>query len=150
MNFAPLWNASLVIKIHAFAAMVALVIGVIQFVAPKGTVPHRALGWTWFVLIMTMLLTAPVIHGARIDTLLDPALCYMPGKTLFWNARCAGTHVLTVYLLLVVPTTPLLARSGNIVAHRDAMIAIWSAALLVAGLFTFDTQRIMHRVLFGN
>lgn len=150
MNLAPLWNASLAIKLHAFAAIVALFVGLIQFFAPKGTIPHRVLGWTWFVLIMAMLLLAPAIHGVRVETILDPSLCYTSGKSLFWNARCAGIHLLTLYLLLIVPAVPLLARGGNIVAHRNAMIAIWLAALLVAGLFTLDTRRIMHQVFFAN
>ena len=150
MNFAPLLNASIVIKLHAFAAMIATGIGAVQILAPKGTVPHRTLGWTWFTLVMIMLLTAPIIHGARIEALLDPQLCYLPDKTLFWNARCAGIHLLTLYLLLVVPSVPLLARCGSVVAHGASMVAIWCAALFVAGLFTMDTRRIMHQVLFGN
>ena len=150
MNFAPLWNAALVIKIHAFAAMAALLIGVAQVALPKGTVPHRTLGWAWLVLIMTMLITAPIIHGVSVGTLLDPALCYLPSNQFFWNARCAGIHLLTLYLLLVVPFTPLLARFGDITAHRNAMITIWFMSLLVAGIFTMDSKRIMHQILFAS
>ena len=150
MNLAPLLNASLVIKVHAFVAMIALAIGAVQIFAPKGTVPHRALGWTWVTLVMIMLLTAPIIHGVDVEALLDPELCYLPNKTLFWNMRCGGIHLLTLYLLLVVPFAPLLARRGNVVAHGRSMIRIWCAALFVAGIFTMDTHRIMHQVLFGN
>jgi uncharacterized membrane protein len=33
--------------------------------------------------------------------------------------------------------------------HRSAMIAIFTGALVVAGLFTFVPGRIMHTVVFG-
>jgi uncharacterized membrane protein len=150
MNLAPLLNASPVIRLHAFAAMIAVIVGVVQMLAPKGTVSHRALGWTWFVLIMVMLITAPIIHGGRVEALLDPGLCYLPDKTMFWNLRCAGIHLLTIYLLLALPFGPLLARRGYIAAHGASMIATWCLALLVAGIFTMDTGRIMHQVLFGD
>jgi uncharacterized membrane protein len=45
---------------------------------------------------------------------------------------------------------PLLARTGYVAIHRNAMISIWCAALLVAGLFTFDTGRTMNKVIFGT
>jgi len=47
MSLAPLLQAGSVIQLHAFAAMSAFVLGVVQLVAPKGTIPHRALGWIW-------------------------------------------------------------------------------------------------------
>ena len=44
MSLAPLLNAPFVIQLHAFAAMSAFVLGIVQFSAPKGTLPHRTLG----------------------------------------------------------------------------------------------------------
>ena len=44
---APLLERTLsAIKLH-FAAMAAFVLGVVQLCAPKGTLPHRAIGWMW-------------------------------------------------------------------------------------------------------
>ena len=40
-------NAAPAIPLHAFAAMAAFVLGIVQFAAPKGTLPHRTLGWIW-------------------------------------------------------------------------------------------------------
>jgi uncharacterized membrane protein len=47
MTLAPLLTASALIQIHAFAAMSAFLLGLVQFAALKGTLPHRALGWLW-------------------------------------------------------------------------------------------------------
>ena len=51
MSLAPLLNAAPAIPVHAFAAMAVFVLGVVQLAAPKGTLPHRTLGWIWFSLI---------------------------------------------------------------------------------------------------
>ena len=45
MSLEPLLAAAPVVQIHAFAAMSAFVLGVIQLAAPKGTLPHRTLGY---------------------------------------------------------------------------------------------------------
>ena len=149
MTLEPLLNASPVIQIHAFAGMGALVLGAIQILLPKGKVSHRKLGWVWFGLIMTMLLTAPVIHGVNLSALLSPSVCYEPTRSFFWNVRCASIHLITVYLLLAVPFAPMLARQGYIKHHRRMMVGLWVGALLIAGAFTMDTHRIMHAVVFG-
>src|SRR6266571_9391082 len=45
MSLAPLLDAAPAIPLHAFAAMTAFLLGVVQLAAPKGTLPHRTLGW---------------------------------------------------------------------------------------------------------
>jgi uncharacterized membrane protein len=50
MSLAPLFSASLAIQFHAFAAMAAFALGVVQLGAPKGTLPHRTIGWIWVTL----------------------------------------------------------------------------------------------------
>jgi uncharacterized membrane protein len=47
MGLAPLLNAAPAIQVHAFAAMSAFVLGIVQLSAPKGTLPHRTIGWIW-------------------------------------------------------------------------------------------------------
>ncbi len=63
MNFVPLLEAVAAIPLHAFAAMAALIIGSIQLVAPKGTLPHRTLGWVWVVLLLIISASSFWIHG---------------------------------------------------------------------------------------
>ena len=52
MSLAPLLDAAPAIPLHAFAAMTAFVLGVVQLAAPKGTLPHRTLGWIWVSLML--------------------------------------------------------------------------------------------------
>jgi hypothetical protein len=52
VSLAPLLNADPAIQVHAFAAMAAFALGVVQLAAPKGTLPHRTVGWIWVVLVL--------------------------------------------------------------------------------------------------
>src|SRR6266404_6487799 len=45
VTLSPLLNAAPVIQIHAFAAIAAFVVGAVQLSTPKGTIPHRLVGW---------------------------------------------------------------------------------------------------------
>ena len=66
MSLAPLLNAAPVIQLHAFAAMAAFVLGAVQLAAPKGTLPHRTLGWVWVVLMLVISVSSFLIHGIRL------------------------------------------------------------------------------------
>jgi uncharacterized membrane protein len=66
MTLAPLLAASPVIQIHAFAALGAFGLGIAQLAAPKGTLPHRTLGWTWVALMVVVAVSAFFIHTIRM------------------------------------------------------------------------------------
>ena len=65
MSFDPLFAAPMVVQVHAFAAMGAFVLGIVQFAAPKGTLPHRTLGYIWAALMLTVAGTSFAINGIR-------------------------------------------------------------------------------------
>ena len=54
MTIGPLVNAAPAIQLHAFVAMAAFGLGLVQLVAPKGTIPHRTIGWIWVLLMLTV------------------------------------------------------------------------------------------------
>src|SRR6478735_7471668 len=54
MSLTPLLDAPGTIPLHAFAAMAAFALGIVQFAAPKGTLPHRTVGWIWVGLMVTV------------------------------------------------------------------------------------------------
>jgi uncharacterized membrane protein len=134
MTVAPLLNASLAIQLHAFAAMSAFVLGLVQLTAPKGTLPHRTVGWVWVVLMLVIAISSFWIHGQGF--------------------RLAGPfgpiHLLSVMVLIMLPVAILFARKHNARGHARTMVGIFIGALIVAGLFTLVPGRIMHAVAFGN
>lgn len=133
MSFAPLFNAPPVIQLHAFAAMAALVLGLVQFSRPKGTLPHRTMGWVWVALMVTVAVSSFWIHGRQIK-LGEP-----------WSP----IHLLSIFSLIMLPLGIWLAHRHRVRGHRITMISIFAGGLVIAGLFTFVPGRIMHAVAFG-
>ena len=46
--------------------MAAFVLGAVQLAAPKGTLPHRTLGWVWVALMLVISASSFWIHGIRL------------------------------------------------------------------------------------
>jgi uncharacterized membrane protein len=132
MTLEPLLSASPAIKLHAFAAMAAFALGIVQFWRPKGTSAHRAIGWLWAGLMLVISISAFFIHELRL-----------------WGSW-SPIHLLAILTLVTLPIGVLHARRHRIGQHRIYMISIFCGALLIAGLFTFVPGRIMHAVIVGN
>src|SRR5258708_27927480 len=66
INLAPLLDAAPAIPLHAIAAMTAFVLGVVQFAAPKGTLPHRAIGAIWVGVMAVVAISSFWIHQLRL------------------------------------------------------------------------------------
>jgi len=132
MNLAPLLDAAPAIPLHAFAAMAAFALGLVQLAAPKGTLPHRTVGWIWVTLMVCVAVSSFWIHELR---LLGP-----------WSP----IHLLSIFTLVMLPLAVWKAHTHQVTAHRRAMIMLFSGALVIAGLFTLLPGRIMHAVVFGH
>src|SRR3954469_5106507 len=66
MSLEPLLAAPLSTQVHAFAAMAAFGLGAVQLAAPKGTLPHRTIGWLWVALMVTVAASSFWIHDLRV------------------------------------------------------------------------------------
>jgi uncharacterized membrane protein len=132
VSLAPLLDAAPAIQVHAFTAMAAFALGAVQLAAPKGTLPHRTLGWIWVLMMVVVATTSFWIHDLRM-----------------WGPW-SPIHLLAIYTLAVLPFAVLHARRHHVGRHRNAMIALFTGALVIAGLFTFMPGRIMHAVVLGN
>ena len=65
MDLAPLTHAPLPIRVHAFAALGAFVLGAVQLARVKGTTQHRALGYTWAALMLIVAVSSIWVHEIR-------------------------------------------------------------------------------------
>jgi uncharacterized membrane protein len=131
MSLTALLGAAPEIQVHAFAAIAAFALGLVQFTAPKGTLPHRTVGWMWVVLMLVITASSFLIHGIRM-----------------WGPW-SPIHLLSVFTPLLLIVGVLAARGHRTRAHKITMISIFTGALLLAGLFTLVPGRIMHSVVFG-
>jgi len=131
MNLAPLLNAAPVVQVHAFAAMAAFALGVVQVAAPKGTLPHRTIGWIWVVLLLAISVSSFFIHGIRM-----------------WG-EWSPIHILSVFTPLMLLLGVLAARRHRVRARKNRDHGDPVGALVLAGIFTLVPGRIMHAVVFG-
>jgi uncharacterized membrane protein len=131
MTLAPLLEATPAIQFHAFAAMAAFGLGVVQLAAPKGTLPHRTIGFLWVALMAVVAVSAFFIHQIRL-----------------WGPW-SPIHLLAIFTLILLPIAVWRAHQHAVSQHRNAMLGLFLGALVIAGLFTFLPGRIMHAVAFG-
>ncbi len=95
------------VAVHAFAALVALLVGFWQlFLGPRGTPGHRLAGRVWVGAIMFVAASSFWIQEIR------------PGSF-------SPLHALSVVTLVTVPLGVLGARQGRIRDHRSAMTGNW-------------------------
>ena len=85
MTLAPLLDASPIIQFHAAFAFAAIGLGAVQLLAPKGTLPHRTIGWAWALLMILVAGTSLFIHTIRM-----------------WGPW-SPIHLLSLFTLAVVP-----------------------------------------------
>jgi len=132
MSFAPLLESSFPIQLHAFAALSAFALGIVQFAAPKGTLPHRTIGFIWVGLMLLVSISAFWIHELRI-----------------WGPW-SPIHLIAIFTLFSLPLAVWYAHTHRVRSHKWWMVSIFLGALVVAGLFTFVPGRIMYDVTFGH
>ena len=129
-NFALLGHVSPVIVVHLCVAIAAFAIGLIQLLGPKGTLPHRILGWTWVVMMMTVAVSSFFIHAVNPN-----------GFSII--------HLLSVFVVCMLPLGVYAAKRHNIDMHRRIMKNTFVGGLLVAGVFTFFPGRLIWQMFFG-
>lgn len=130
----PRWSlieaAPLVLQVHIFAAVSALVIGLTIMALPKGRGPHKALGWTWVVAMATT-----AVSSVLLLTISGYGLSII--------------HGLSAFVMVMLPLGVLAIRRGDVQAHRRTMTGLFMGGLVIAGVLTLLPGRLMWRVFFG-
>lgn len=131
---APDWplffQQPLAVQIHVVTAIAALAIGTAVWLLPKGRGPHKALGWSWVVLMMITALASLFITGLN-------------------GGFYSLIHLLSGWVIVALPMAIYAIRRRNVRAHRRHMAAVFVAGLVVAGAFTFIPGRFMFQLFFG-
>jgi uncharacterized membrane protein len=96
----------------------------------EGTLPHRALGWLWVLLMTVVAVSAFFIHALKIWGIWSPI------------------HLLAIFTLLMLPLAVWRARTHRVTGHKRAMLGLFFGALVIAGVFTLLPGRIIHDVVF--
>lgn len=126
-----LLNQTPPIPLHAIAAMVAIILGGIQFYMKKGGMVHKILGRLWVGLMLIVSISSFFIHEIKLWGLYSPI------------------HLLSIWTIFSLGLAVYFVRIGNIKRHKQVMIALYVFALILTGFFTLLPGRVMHQVLIG-
>jgi uncharacterized membrane protein len=127
----PLLQASPAIQIHVFAAVIALGLGTWQFLARKGTFPHRVVGWIWIVLLASICLSSFFIPGS----------IFIGPISVF--------HALSVYTLWSLFMGAKAARNGEVADHKSYMTWIFGLSIVLSAVIAIGSSgSVLNEVFF--
>lgn len=131
---APDWGLlarqSLVVQLHLFAALSALLTALFMLKGAKGTQMHRIVGWAWVILMMTTALSSFFIREIS------------PGKLGY-------IHILSGWVAFATPLGVWAARSRRVRLHQQLMTGLVVGGLIIAGALSFMPGRLLFNVFFG-
>lgn len=130
-DFGAFARTSLLIQVHVIAALSAVLVGLVQFLAPKGTVPHRTLGYSWAILMLITVFTAIFIRQVN-------------------DGNFSFIHIFVPITLMGLFGVISHARKMETDKHRNAVFSLFIGALIVPGLFAFMPGRLMWQMFFGG
>ncbi len=116
---------------HLATIIVAVAVTPVMLLAPKGTRPHRALGYVWCAAMASTAMISFAIRGLN-------------------RGHFSAIHLISAFTFLQIPLIIWAARSHKVLRHRRAVRWTTLGALLIAGAFTFPFNRLLGRWLFGG
>lgn len=122
---------SLAVQIHAASASIALVLGAVQLVLPKGRALHIILGSIWVLAMLGVAISSLFIKQIFVGSF-SPIHLFVP---------------LTAFGLFS-GLKPLF--TGERRTHGKHMRGVYFGALLIAGMFTFLPGRMMWQLFLGG
>ena len=117
--------------LHLATIFPAFLIGTFLLLNHKGTTIHKRLGKTYMVLMM---LTAIITLFMSVEV----------GPNIF--KHFGFVHLLSIFVLVLVPSAYISARNGDIKRHRNSMVGLYLGGILTTGAFTFLPGRLLHEI----
>jgi len=115
--------------IHLAAIVPAVLIGVVQIAAKKGTRPHKILGWIWVLAMVVVAVSSFWILEIRK------------------GAAFSVIHLLSLWTLIALACAIWFIRRGNVRAHKRFMVGTL-LGLAGAGLGALAPGRFVSQLLF--
>lgn len=127
-DLAPLMAQSWLVQFHVWTVLAALVLGLLQFVLPKGTGAHRVFGWMWAGAMLSTAVATFFIRDMR-------------------DGQFSPIHIFSVMALIGVPMALWLARV-KAMSHARAMVGLY-IGLVIAGVTAIAPGRVIWEMFFG-
>ena len=129
-DLAQLAAQPLAVRIHLGSVAVAFVVGAVLLLGPKGTLPHRTLGWTWAAAMATVAVSSLFIRQIN-------------------EGQFSFIHALSGWVIVALPAALYAARRHKVAAHRGAMTGMSFGGMFLAGGLAFLPGRLMWSLFFG-
>lgn len=127
-DLAPLFAESWLVQFHVVTVAVALSLGPVQFVLPKGSGLHRVFGWIWAAAMLATAIATFFIRDMR-------------------DGQFSPIHIFSVMALIGVPMAVWLARV-KAMSHARAMTGLY-IGLIIAGVTAIAPGRVIWEMFFG-
>jgi len=127
-DFRPLFAQSALVQFHVYTVAAALVLGPVQFLLPKGSGLHRALGWMWAACMVTTALATLFIRDMN-------------------HGQFSPIHIFSVMTLVLLPLAVWRARAGDAQGHARSMIGLY-VGLVIAGVTAIAPGRLIWEMFF--
>jgi len=115
--------------IHLATVLPAFALGAYQLLSPKGTRPHRILGWLWVLAMAATAVTSFWITGIHS------------------GGRWSAIHLLSAFVLFNLAASIWFVRKGNIRAHQKFMVGTM-IGVAGAGIGALMPGRFLSQLLF--
>lgn len=127
-DLGPLMQQSWLVQFHVWTVALALLLGPVQFVLPKGTTAHRVFGWLWAGAMLATAIATFFIRDMR-------------------DGQFSPIHIFSVMALIGVPMALWLARH-KVMSHARAMTGLY-IGLVIAGVTAIAPGRLIWAMFFG-
>jgi len=127
-DLAPLFAQSWLVQFHVVTVAIALALGPVQFLLPKGSGLHRTLGWAWAAMMFATAIATFFIRDMR-------------------DGQFSPIHIFSVMTFIGVPLALWLARV-KVMSHARAMIGLY-IGLVIAGVTAIAPGRVIWEMFFG-
>lgn len=132
--FAELARTQPLVLLHLSTALGALLLGLYIMNRPKGTAPHRRLGWAWVILMGCATVSSAFLRGHTMPNI----------------AGITPIHAFTLLVGIQLPYAIWSIRRGRVEAHRQAMRGIFIGGCVLAGAFTLLPGRFLGHLLWSD
>lgn len=129
-DLALLMSLSPAIKIHLAAAVAALLLGGVLMTVRKGRTFHRVAGWVWVALALTTAGASLFITGLNRGS---------------WSLL----HLLTGWVLIILPLAVAWARRREIQRHRKTMMSLFYGGFAINLFIAFIPGRTLWTMFLG-
>ena len=118
------------IWIHFIAAVLAVILGLINLISKKGTLQHRILGWSWLLLMTSV--TVPSFWIRELN-----------------DGNFSWIHLLTVWTLISMGIALFSIKNGNVRIHASFMIGTMVGAIIAGGFAMMPGRFISSMIGYG-